>query len=92
MTREPGAAKPAAVFSHYSLRRPLQAAPTKSAGGRARRNVEWLALADYWLKGGRGEVWFLADPKRTDLALIDPQVRQTRRRPNTCGALAIVQS
>ena len=68
--------KPAAVFSHYSLRRPLQAAPTSLPVLEPRRNLEWLALADYWLKGGREQVWFLADPKRTDLALIDPQVRR----------------
>ena len=78
MTREAPKAKPAAVFSHYSLRRPLQAAPTNLPVIEATRTYEWLALADYWLKGGRDQVWFLADPTRTDLALIDPQVRQRR--------------
>lgn len=78
MKREAERRKPAAVFSHYSLRRPLQAAPTNLPIVEPTRNVEWLALADYWLKGGRDHVWFLADPKRTDLALIDPQVRRPR--------------
>ena len=76
MKREAERQKPAAVFSHYSLRRPLQAAPTDFPVVEPKRNVEWLALADYWLKGGREQIWFLADPKRTDLALIDPQVRR----------------
>jgi hypothetical protein len=41
-----------------------------------RRNYEWLGLVDYWRNGGRAPVWFLADPRRTDLALIDPQSRR----------------
>ncbi len=32
---------------------------------------EWLELVKYWNGGGRNEVWFVADPGRTDLALID---------------------
>ncbi|HZR27064.1 MAG TPA: hypothetical protein VFA59_25935 [Vicinamibacterales bacterium] len=31
---------------------------------------EWLAAVNYWTGGGRGPVWFLADPKRTDIDLI----------------------
>ena len=70
-------AKPGGVHAHYSLRRPLQA-----AAGHAlpivepRRNYEWLGLVNYWRGGGRAPVWFLADPRRTDLALIDPQSRR----------------
>jgi hypothetical protein len=56
-----------------SLRRPIQwmnglrgfkhrlAAPAKH---------EWLQLVRYWNEGGRDEVWFVADPARSDLALI----------------------
>jgi hypothetical protein len=36
---------------------------------------EWLHLAGYWRDGGRSRVWYLADPRRTDLALIDPESR-----------------
>ncbi|HTM03085.1 MAG TPA: hypothetical protein VL173_06260 [Vicinamibacterales bacterium] len=72
---ERAGSQPAAVFAHYALRRPLQAAPTMLPIVEPRRTYEWLALEDYWLKGGRDVVWFLADPSRTDLALIDPQVR-----------------
>jgi hypothetical protein len=71
------AVKPAAVFSHYSLRRPLQAQPTSLPIIEPVRNYEWLAAEKYWLSGATEPVWFLGDPKRTDLALIDPQQRRT---------------
>src|SRR5262249_2544082 len=32
-------------------------------------------LVKYWAGGGRSPVWFLADPRRTDMALIDPASR-----------------
>jgi hypothetical protein len=32
---------------------------------------EWLEMVKYWNGGGRDEVWFVADPLRTDLALVD---------------------
>ena len=32
---------------------------------------EWLELVKYWNADGRAPVWFVADPRRTDLALID---------------------
>jgi hypothetical protein len=31
---------------------------------------EWLELVKYWNGGGRAPVWFIADPLRSDLALI----------------------
>ena len=88
MTDEAERQRPAAVFSHFSLRRPLQAAPTTLPIVEPRRNVEWLALTEYWLTGGSDRVWFLADPKRTDLALIDPQVRQPRHRTEYAWSVA----
>ena len=36
------------------------------------RGREWLELVKYWNEGGTGPVWFLAEPRRTDLALVDP--------------------
>ncbi len=36
---------------------------------------EWLEMVKYWNGGGREPVWFIADPMRTDLAL----VRNSRR-------------
>jgi hypothetical protein len=32
---------------------------------------EWLELVKYWNRGGRAPVWFVADPPRSDLALVD---------------------
>jgi hypothetical protein len=34
-------------------------------------------LARYWAEGGKGPVWFVASPARTDLELIDPFARRT---------------
>jgi len=67
---------PAAIYSHFSLRRPLQAsAPEQPTIVEPRRSYEWLSLVDYWRRGNDAPVWFLADARRTDLALIDPQSR-----------------
>jgi hypothetical protein len=75
-----GGARPAAVYSHYALRRPLQASPPQGVPVvEPQLRYEWLALVDYWIGGGRAPVWFLADPRRTDLALIDPQSRDRGR-------------
>ena len=65
---------PTAVFTHFSLRRALQAAGTLPFE-EPRRQYEWLGPVEYWKNGGTTPVWFLADPVRTDLALIDPQSR-----------------
>lgn len=37
---------------------------------------EWLELVELWQSGYDGPIWFLADPRRTDLRHIDPQRRQ----------------
>jgi hypothetical protein len=42
---------------------------------RARHGREWLALVDYWRKEPDGTVRFVADPRRSDLVLLDPQTR-----------------
>jgi hypothetical protein len=39
------------------------------------RLYEWLGPVNYWKGGGTAPVWFFADSRRTDLALIDPQAR-----------------
>lgn len=71
------AVRPAAIHSHYSLRRPLQAAsPAGVPFVEPPRQTEWRGLSEYWLQGGTRPVWFLADPRRTDLDLIDPHARQ----------------
>ena len=67
---------PAAVYSHYAVRRPLQAADV----GPLRiveppTQYEWLGPVNYWRSGGADPIWFFADARRTDLALIDPHSR-----------------
>ena len=37
---------------------------------------EWLELVKYWNTGAEAPVWFLAEPERTDLTLIDPTSRR----------------
>jgi hypothetical protein len=57
------------------LRRPIQWVgadmPTFSRRLAAPPKHEWLELVKYWNAGGRDPVWFIADPLRTDVALID---------------------
>jgi hypothetical protein len=69
-------APPAAMFAHYSLWRALQADPAGLPLVEPRRQYEWMGPVEYWKGGGVGPVWFLADPRRTDLALIDPLALQ----------------
>ena len=67
------------TFAHFSMLRPLEAASatgTPLVAVTPKRSREWLGPVEYWRDGGRGVVWFLADPKRTDLAIIDPQSRR----------------
>lgn len=73
--------QPAGVFAHYAIRRPLQAAaPATLRVVEPPRVNEWAGVVRYWRDGGTAPVWFLADPKRTDLAVIDPQALRTVRR------------
>ena len=67
---------PAGVYSHYAVLRSLQAADTGPLHiVEPPLRYEWLGPVDYWRSGGTAPVWFLADRRRTDLALIDPQSR-----------------
>jgi hypothetical protein len=69
-------ARPGILTSHFELRRPLTAMePTGLPIVWAPRQREWLELANYWRAGNRAPAWFLANPRRTDLALIDPRSR-----------------
>ena len=70
---------PGALAFHQTFRRPLQAevlnvAPTLPSPPRR----EWLELAKYWREGHTEPLWFLADPRRSDLELIDPRSRMDR--------------
>ncbi len=67
---------PAAVYSHYAIRRPLQAADTGALHVvEPPTQYEWLGPVNYWRSGGADPIWFFADARRTDLALIDPHSR-----------------
>ena len=64
------------------LRRPLDwagdAVPRFSRRLPAPPKHEWLELVKYWNSGGREPVWFVADPQRTDLALVDRSTARSR--------------
>ena len=67
---------PAEIHGHFSMSRPLLV----SSFGDLRvvspqLRLEWMGLVDYWRRGGQEPVWFFADPRRADLALIDPVAR-----------------
>lgn len=73
---------PAHVYTHFGLWRALQAdGGAPQAGGTGlpvvppRWQYEWLGPVEYWKSGGTAPVWFFGDPRRTDLALIDPRSR-----------------
>lgn len=77
MTAEARASKPGALAMHQTFVRPLEAervviTPQLASPPR----MEWLELVKYWKSGQRQPLWFLADPARSDLALIDPASRQ----------------
>lgn len=40
---------------------------------------EWLELVNLWQEGYEGPIWFIADPARTGLRMIDPQRRRLLR-------------
>ena len=42
---------------------------------------EWLELVNYWNLGGRAPMWFVADPLRSDLALVDHPPPRSYRWP-----------
>ena len=77
MTAEARTAPPGALAMHQTFKRPLEAedVPIKTVLPSPPRR-EWLELGNYWKEGHTEAVWFLADPMRSDVALIDPQSRR----------------
>jgi hypothetical protein len=71
--------RPGGLAIHQTFQRPLEAESvpvTPLLPSPPRR--EWLELARYWREGQTVPLWFLADPQRSDLALIDPRSRTSR--------------
>jgi Protein of unknown function (DUF2723) len=72
---EPGAV----VAMHQAF---LRSAQTQNFGTtrvlKAPPMREWLELTGFWREGNTAPVWFLADPARTDIELIDPLTRRTQ--------------
>ena len=73
MKLEMRVATPGALAMHQTFARPLEAedvgiTPQLPSPPR----LEWLSLVNYWKEGHTAPLWFLADPTRSDLALIDP--------------------
>ena len=76
MTAETRVSKPGALAMHQTFVRPLEAedvgiTPQLPSPPR----LEWLELVKYWKEGHTEPLWFLADPMRSDVALIDPASR-----------------
>jgi hypothetical protein len=68
--------KPGALAMHQTFVRPLEAEHVAFERQLpAPPRLEWLELAKYWASGATAPIWFLADPLRSDLALIDPHSR-----------------
>jgi hypothetical protein len=77
MQAEAKVSRPGAIAMHQTFKRPLEAetlgfAPQLPSPPR----LEWLEVEKYWREGHTEPVWFLADPGRSDLALIDPMSRR----------------
>ena len=68
--------KPGALAMHQTFVRPLEAEQVDFERRLpAPPRIEWLELEKYWKEGRTEPIWFLADPIRSDLALIDPHSR-----------------
>jgi hypothetical protein len=77
MTAEARTSPPGAVAMHQTFVRPLEAEEVSFPQQLpAPPRLEWLELGKHWKRGSTEPVWFLADPSRSDLALIDPASRE----------------
>ena len=79
---------PPALAAHHVFARAFEADGRLGIPWSSRRGREWLEVTRHWREappGGRasvspGPLWFIAEPRRTDLALIDPMSVVERRR------------
>jgi len=81
LTRESSKTPGVMLGMHHAFARPVEAAAPELPAWHALPTPpkhEWLSLVKAWTGGDRRPVWFLSDPHRTDLALIDPEARTIR--------------
>jgi hypothetical protein len=69
----------AVVAMHHPFARPAEAESVGRATAlKAPPKHEWLEAVKQWQAGTARQVWFLADPRRTDLALVDSRAQVVR--------------
>lgn len=81
MKRDASSARPQLIAMHAGARRAAEwvAADLPAPLAKAPHGREWLTLITEWRAAPAARVWFLADPRRTDLALVDPRSRLLRQ-------------
>ena len=67
---------PLVVAGNHVFRRHLEQLPEGFRMIDTDVREEWRALNRYWVGGGQESIWFLRDPSRTILRLIDPAARR----------------
>lgn len=72
----PRAERPPVLAMHHAASLVLRLEDLPVPALRAPVKHEWLELVKYWTSGGDSPIWFLAEPERTDLALVDPSSRR----------------
>jgi hypothetical protein len=77
--RLPLAERRPVLAMHHAAARVLRLEDLPVPTLRAPAKHEWLELVKYWISGGDAPIWFLAEPERTDLALVDPSSRHLVR-------------
>jgi hypothetical protein len=79
LSRGSASGPPATLAMHAGMRRVVDWDDKAMQVIRAPHGREWLALIEHWKKESQAAVSFLADPRRTDLVLFDPQARTLHR-------------
>ena len=69
----------ASIGMHEAMALAVRGEPVAHGALPAPRVHEWLSLVEAWRGGEARPIWFLADPARLDLALVDPAARRLRR-------------
>lgn len=72
--------EPPVIAMHDALSRALRGEPIARRALVARPGQEWFGVARVLARGDEPALWFFADPRRTDLALVDPASRHLRGR------------